>query len=714
MLVALGALALHFLLGEPVAAARRARRRALPRRSLLNLLADAARSTRSAASCSRPPERRERAREVRAPWLARTASARLAPLPAARPARRRARTGSRRSSRCRVGDPRRRRARRLRGSLLPALVAAGALRRRSTCAPRRTTSCARSASRRRAGRSSTARAACSSTNVPGTAVKLWSADLPKRGRATAMIKRLADGPRTSRSPRIARGGRRARSATRSTPITVKTAVHEDQVAYLLRARSASSRASQIAADLPAQLPAPGRSPRRSSATSARSRRSELERAAQARATAAGDKIGKAGVEATYDRVPARARRAPRRSASTRSAGRRARSSRGARRAPGNAVRLTIDVDAPARGRAGAPLRDRDSRTANEHVLRERRRDRRARPARRRDPRDGLVPDVQAVGLRRPGRPEEARAARRRRRRRRSANYPGLNRAIAGRVPARLDLQARDRARGDAGAPALAVRVDPVHADRRRTASTSRSFKNWDPYVNRADDAAEALARVVRHVLLRRRLPLLRLAGERRAHAAAGVGARVRLRRADRARPRRRGGRASCRRPRGASRRSQTDWRSRPGTRATRSSSRSARRTCSVTPLQMARFYAMIANGGKLVTPYVVADVEQPGAERRSRRSSCSRFAPDPPQPVGRRPGRARRSSATGSTRRRTRTLRHVVRRLRQLPDPDRRQDGHGGEGRRAPGLPGRTPRGPVVVVRLRARRDERRARRLRA
>jgi penicillin-binding protein 2 len=33
----------------------------------------------------------------------------------------------------------------------------------------------------------------------------------------------------------------------------------------------------------------------------------------------------------------------------------------------------------------------------------------------------------------------------------------------------------------------------------------------------------------------------------------------------------------------------------------------------VTPLQMARFYAMIANGGKLVTPYIVQSVETPGA-----------------------------------------------------------------------------------------------------
>src|SRR3954462_5810939 len=32
----------------------------------------------------------------------------------------------------------------------------------------------------------------------------------------------------------------------------------------------------------------------------------------------------------------------------------------------------------------------------------------------------------------------------------------------------------------------------------------------------------------------------------------------------------------------------------------------------VTPLQMARFYALIANGGKLVTPHVLMDVEDPG------------------------------------------------------------------------------------------------------
>jgi penicillin-binding protein 2 len=34
----------------------------------------------------------------------------------------------------------------------------------------------------------------------------------------------------------------------------------------------------------------------------------------------------------------------------------------------------------------------------------------------------------------------------------------------------------------------------------------------------------------------------------------------------------------------------------------------------VTPLQMARFYALIANGGKLVTPHVLLDVENPNGQ----------------------------------------------------------------------------------------------------
>jgi penicillin-binding protein 2 len=57
----------------------------------------------------------------------------------------------------------------------------------------------------------------------------------------------------------------------------------------------------------------------------------------------------------------------------------------------------------------------------------------------------------------------------------------------------------------------------------------------------------------------------------------------------------------------------------------------------VTPLQMAAFYAILANGGNLVTPYLVSDVEQPGG-RGSPRVVLRRFAPPPPRPSGVDPG----------------------------------------------------------------------------
>jgi penicillin-binding protein 2 len=53
----------------------------------------------------------------------------------------------------------------------------------------------------------------------------------------------------------------------------------------------------------------------------------------------------------------------------------------------------------------------------------------------------------------------------------------------------------------------------------------------------------------------------------------------------------------------------------------------------VTPLQMARFYALIANGGRLVTPHLAEAVEQPG-DSRSPALVKRRFAPDPPLRTG--------------------------------------------------------------------------------
>ncbi|HWJ31080.1 MAG TPA: penicillin-binding protein 2 [Gaiellaceae bacterium] len=53
----------------------------------------------------------------------------------------------------------------------------------------------------------------------------------------------------------------------------------------------------------------------------------------------------------------------------------------------------------------------------------------------------------------------------------------------------------------------------------------------------------------------------------------------------------------------------------------------------VTPLQMTRLYAMIANGGKLVTPHLADDVERPGMNGHPSQV-LRRFGAQPPQPTG--------------------------------------------------------------------------------
>ena len=86
----------------------------------------------------------------------------------------------------------------------------------------------------------------------------------------------------------------------------------------------------------------------------------------------------------------------------------------------------------------------------------------------------------------------------------------------------------------------------------------------------------------------------------------------------------------------------------------------------VTPLQMAAFYAMLANGGSVVTPHLVSNVEQPRA-KSSPRVVLRRFAPRLPQPSGVDP--AALAAARRALPRDARRSRHLVGRLRNYVMP---------------------------------------------
>ena len=165
-----------------------------------------------------------------------------------------------------------------------------------------------------------------------------------------------------------------------------------------------------------------RSPPRSSATSARSRRG-AEASCARTGYRAGDRIGKAGVEAAYDAY-LRGRHGLGQIRSTRSGGPSAVELRQEPR-PGTRSRLTIDVGLQRAAEKALAYGISLAHQTDELGGR-RRRDRRARSARRLDPRHGVVADVRAVDLR--GRATRRSSRRSRRRTRAEANYPGLNRA----------------------------------------------------------------------------------------------------------------------------------------------------------------------------------------------------------------------------------------------------------------------------------------------
>jgi penicillin-binding protein 2 len=456
-------------------------------------------------------------------------------------------------------------------------------------------------------------------NVAGTAVKLWVGDLPANGRYD-VIKRLA-GVLNVPTARLAKEVD-ARIADPLNPITVKTAVGEDQVAYLYE-HSSEFPGVQIQQTYLRHYPFQALGAQLLGYVGEVSQ-GDLDR--KPKVYRPGDKVGKAGVEAQLDeylrgeaglaqiRVDSMGRPqgplTPRREAR-----------------PGNAVRLTIDIGlqraAERALRYGiSTAHANESYQANGGALVAL------------DPRDGAVLAMASTPTYKPsvyvGRVDPKKieslvddvAARK-------ANYPGINRVTSGVYPP-----------GSTWKPVTALAamqehmLEPYQSLQCTPTATygldKQEFVNWDPYVNHPMMLPEALARSCDTYFYQVGYQFY-LGGDRgrtrmqqwarRFGFGGPTGFDL-------------GGEQSGLVPTPAWRKKafKSDWDRawNPGNSIQLSI---GQQDVQVTPLQMARFYAMIANGGNLVTPYVVSQVETAAPNGQSP-VVLRRWAPDPPESAG--------------------------------------------------------------------------------
>ncbi len=455
-------------------------------------------------------------------------------------------------------------------------------------------------------------------NIAGTAVKLWVGDLPRNGRYD-VIKRLAEVLNVK--PAVLAKEVDERFADPVNPITVKTAVGEDQVAYLYEHQS-EFPGVQIQQTYLRHYPFQALGAQILGYVGEVSQ-DELD--ARPKLYRPGDKVGKVGVEAKLDEyLRGEAGQAQ---ITVDSLGRPQGPLQARRDARlGKAVRLTIDIGlqraAERALRYGIQTaKENDSWYANGGALVAL------------DPRDGAVLAMASTPTYKPsvyvGRVDPKKieplvddgAAKR-------ANYPGINRATSGEYPP-----------GSIWKPVTALAAMQEHllepyqslscTPTATYGADEQEFVNWDPYVNHSMTLPEALARSCdtyfyqvgyRFYLDGKRGRSRMQEWARRFGFGSPTGIDV-------------GSEQDGLVPTPAWRREtfkgwDAEWN--PGDSIQLSI---GQKDVSVTPLQMARFYAMLANGGKLVTPYVVSQVETPAPGGQSPVVD-RRFAPDPPEPVG--------------------------------------------------------------------------------
>ena len=456
-------------------------------------------------------------------------------------------------------------------------------------------------------------------NVAGTAVKLWVGDLPKN-RRYAVIKHLAD---VLRVPPLQLAKEvDERIADPLNPITVKTAVGEDQVAYLYE-HSSEFPGVQIQQTYLRHYPYQSVAAQVLGYVGEVSQ-GELDQ--KPNVYKPGDKVGKTGVESRDDeylrgdagqaeiRVDSMGR--PQGPLQLRREAR-----------PGKAVRLTIDVGLQHAAEQALRYGISTAR-ANESYYAD------GGAIVALDPNDGAVlamassptykPSVY-VGRVDPKKIEplvDDKVAK-------EKNYPGINRVTSGVYPP-----------GSIWKPVTALAamqehmLQPYQALQCTPTATygldKQEFRNWDPYVNQPMTLVEALARSCDTYFYQLGYQFY-LEGDRGRNRMQqwarkfgfGVPTGFDL-----------GGEQEGLVPTPAWRKKRftNDWDRawNPGNSIQLSI---GQQDVQVTPLQMARFYAMIANGGKLVTPYVVSQVETAAPNGQSPVVE-RRFAPDPPKAVG--------------------------------------------------------------------------------
>ena len=464
-------------------------------------------------------------------------------------------------------------------------------------------------------------------NVPGTAVKLWVADMPRQGRYR-LVNRLAavlDVDPVALAKEV-----EERAGDPLTPITVKTGVSREKVLYLYERQSEFPGVTIQQSYLRDY-------PYRSLAAQLLGYVGEISREELRRKRrdgyVMGDKVGKAGVEATFDRylrgtaglaqIRVDSLGLPRSGLEVR---------RDA--IPGYALELTIDIDlqraAERALRYGIQVaRQNESYNADGGAIVAL------------DPRDGAVlamasyptfdPSVW-VGRVDPKKiaplTDDAEAEKR--------NFPGVNRVTSGLYPP-----------GSTWKPVSALAalqegmLDPY--DPIQCTPTARYgvdygegqqlFRNWNPNVNEPMTLSTALAQscdtyfyAVADRFYQRGLQerdywtrLQEWASRLGFGQAAGLDI---------------GGESTGLLP-------TPEWRKKtyttPWDRAWNPGDliqlSIGQKDLTVTPLQLARFYALLANGGKLVTPYLASAVLQPGASGQEP-VVLRRFASEPPREVG--------------------------------------------------------------------------------